>query len=305
MKKVSIVIINYNGEKETRECLDSLLEINQEDVDLSTIVVDNYPQNPISIDAKKYSKINLELIFLKKNLGFSGGNNKGIEKALEDGAEYVLILNNDTLVEKNFLQELLSVIESDSSIGIVSPKIYFEKGFEFHKERYPDSEKGKVIWFAGGIIDWKNIITVHRGVDEVDKGQYDQMMESDFATGCALLAPRDIFKKTGGFDDSYFLYYEDNDLSQRVKKMGYKIIYAPKSIIWHKNASSSGGSGSKLQDYFISRNRMIFGMRYASMRAKFALIKESLNLLLKGRELQKKGVKDFYLRKFNRGSMNI
>src|SRR3989344_360711 len=106
----------------------------------------------------------------------------------------------------------------------------------------------------------------------------------------------------GMFDDKYFLYYEDADLSMRIKKKGFKIVYVPSSIIWHKNAGSAGGSGSMLQDYYITRNRLLFGFRYAPFRSKLALFRESLSLLFRGRQWQKCGVIDFYLGKLGRGS---
>ena len=116
---------------------------------------------------------------------------------------------------------------------------------------------------------------------------------------------RDVLEKVGLFNEKYFLYYEDNDLCQRVKKIGYKIVFAPKSVIWHKNAGSSGGSGSSLQDYYITRNRLVFGFKYAPTRTKFSLIKESVNFFLNGRKWQKKGVMDFYLRRFGKGSYSL
>ena len=98
------------------------------------------------------------------NSGFSGGHNVGIKHALKNGAEYVIILNNDTYVAKELLKELISVMERDESIGIAVPKIYFASGYEYHKDRYTKAEKGKVFWYGGGIIDWDNMYQSHRGV---------------------------------------------------------------------------------------------------------------------------------------------
>jgi hypothetical protein len=154
-------------------------------------------------------------------------------------------------------------------------------------------------------MDWANIIGQHRGVDEADKGQFDKVEETEIATGCCMMIKKEVLKKVGLLDDKYFLYYEDSDLSVRAKKAGYKIVYAPKSIIWHKNAGSAGGSGSALQDYYIIRNRLLFGFRYASARSKLALFRESLFLLLRGRRWQKRGIIDFYLGKLGKGSYKI
>ena len=120
-----------------------------------------------------------------------------------------------------------------------------------------------------------------------------------------MLIKKEVLQRIGLFDEKYFLYYEDSDLSQRVKKVGYKIVYAPKAILWHKNAGSAGGSGSTLQDYYITRNRLFFGLQYVPFRAKLALVKESIVLLIKGRSWQKRGILDFYLGKLGRGSFII
>jgi len=163
---------------------------------------------------------------------------------------------------------------------------------------------GKVFWYAGGVIDWANVKSVHRGVDEVDHGQYDENKEIEFATGCCMMIKREVLEKVGLFDKRYFLYYEDADLSVRIKKAGFSIYYAPKAFLYHLNASSSGGAGrgNELQDYFLTRNQMFFGMKYAPIRSKIALIRQSLRLLSNGRREQKKAIQDFYLGRLGKGS---
>ncbi len=293
-------MINYNRQDITVECLESLMKIRREGFDLYTIVVDNYPENRIKVDEKKYAKINLKIILNPINSGFAGGMNIGIKEALKNGSDYVLIHNNDTYVKDNFLQELFDFGQKNEKVGIIAPKIYFAKGFEFHKDRYKDSELGHVFWYAGGRMDWKNVIGHHIGVDEVDHGQYDETKETEGASGCCMLVKSEVFKKVGMFDERYFLYYEDADLCHRVKKAGFKIYYLPSSVIWHKNAGSTGGSGSKLQDYYITRNRLLFGIKHAPLRSKIAVKKEGLSLILHGREWQKMGAKDFFLHRFGK-----
>ena len=305
MKKVFAVTINYKSDKETKELLESLLLIDQKSFDLNVVVIDNYPKKPIRLHAKKYKKLRLKVIYNSQNLGFSEGNNKGMEFALKNGADYILIINNDTLVDKNFLTELISIFETKTNVGIAAPLIYFEKGYEFKKKEYKEDELGKVIWYAGGEIDWDNVLAKHKGVDEVDIGQYSQISETEFASGCAFLISSEVLKKLGMFDEKYFLYYEDSDLSIRAKRQGYKIYFSPKSFIWHKNASSAGGSGSELQDYYITRNRLLFALKYASVRSKLAILKESMMLMLGGRKWQKRGVLDFYLGKMSKGSYPV
>ena len=305
MINVFVSIINFNGRNNTFVCLDSIKKINASNFKLNVVVIDNGSKEKLNLPQNYLVNIPLKIILKEENSGFTGGHNAGINYALSQNANYVLVLNNDVVVDPNIISQLLGALDKNEKYAIASPKIYFAKGFEYHKDRYKKSEKGNVIWYAGGQMDWKNMIAKHRGVDEVDKGQYQQMEETDFATGACFLIKREVLERVGFFDDKYFLYYEDSDLGQRIRRAGYEIIYAPDAVLWHSNAVAAGGSGSPLQDYYISRNRLLFGLRYASLRSKLALIKESIRLLVTGRKWQKKGVRDFYLGRFGKGSFPI
>ena len=234
-------------------------------------------------------------------MGFAAGNNVGVKYALDQGADYIMVLNNDTVVDKNLLIEFLKALKKYPKAGILSPKIYFAPGFEFHKDRFGKENLGKVLWYAGGQIDWDNIYGKNRGVDEVDKRQYGKVEEIGFATGTCIFMSSAALEKVGLFDKNYFMYYEDRDLSMRIKKAGFEVLYIPSANVWHKVAQSSG-IGSGLNDYFITRNRLLFGMRYAKLRTRFALYRESLRFLLSGRVWQRKGVLDFYLGRLGKGS---
>jgi GT2 family glycosyltransferase len=241
----------------------------------------------------------LQLIKNKSNLGFAGGNNVGMRYALEHGADRVMVVNNDMIVDKDLLVYLIKAI--NENVGILSPKIYFAKGFEFHKEKYKKDELGRVIWYAGGEIDWDNVYGNNIGVDEVDRGQFDKKRELDFATGACCLFNAKVLREVGLFNEKFFMYFEDVELSVRIKETGYKIFYIPKAVVWHKVAQSSG-IGSGLNDYFTTRNRLLFGMKYASMRTKLALERENIKLLLTGRKWQKVGIRDYYMHRFGKGS---
>ncbi len=304
MKKVCISLITYNNHEQTVECLKSLQKIRHANFELEVVVIDNASREVFQYrpDERNYRYI---FIRQEKNLGFAGGQNLGIKYGLENGADGILVLNNDTIQDMNFLEELVKSADSDEKYGAIVPKIYFTKGHEYHQKKYSDSELGKVIWYAGGLMDFANIIGHHRGVDEVDIGQYEKEENTDLMTGCCVLLQKKALEKTGMFDERYFLYYEDADLNERLKRKGFVIRYVPKAVIWHHNAGSTGGSGSKLQDYFMSRNRLLFGMTYAPLRTKIALIRESLKILRTGRDWQKKGVLDYYLRKLGKGSFGV
>ncbi|HRN70585.1 MAG TPA: glycosyltransferase family 2 protein [Candidatus Woesebacteria bacterium] len=312
MNSLSIVLLNYNSTDETIECIESLEKTNSKRVACSVIVVDNHSTEDhvkklerfLEIHTKK-SQFSFEFIRNSSNRGYTGGNNTGIKKALDKGSDYVLILNNDTTVSPDFINPLVAVLESDKNAGIVVPKIYFYPGQEYHADRYTKKDHGNVIWYAGGKLDWSNVLGSHRGVDEVDEDKYTKTEETDYATGACIMLRASTLRKVGMFDEKYFLYYEDSDLSMRIKKAGLKILFVPQSTIWHKNAGSTGGSGSKLQDYYLTRNRLLFGFRYAPIRAKVALLREAARHYLHGREWQKKGVQDFFFQRFGKGTYPV
>jgi GT2 family glycosyltransferase len=305
MKKIVISIIDYKGKENTVSCLASLEKIVvPKNFTLDVVIINNYPTDVLSI-RNIYKNFTLTVLQNTTNSGFSGGHNVSFSFAKEHDATYTLVMNNDVTVDSKLLSELVSVAEGDQKIGMVCPKIYFSKGSEYHKDRYTEKELGHVFWYAGGLIDWNNVLATHRGVDEVDHGQYDKTEETEFATGCCFLIRMDVVKEIKGFDERYFLYLEDLDLNMRVKSEGYKVLYAPTARLWHHNAGSTGGSGSNLQDYFTTRNRLLFAHDYASLRARFALFRESLRLLHQGREWQRNGVVDYYLHRFGKGRYNV
>lgn len=303
MNTIWALIVNFNGGKDTIDCIASLKKMKTAGHKLHVLVVDNASHDNSVIEIKRQYP-ELTIIENKENRGFAGGINTGISYILSTESACVLLINNDTFVDENLLVELLKEAEN-KKCGIASPKIYFAKGSEYHKERYKKEELGRVIWYAGGIMDFANVLGHHRGVDEVDNGQYDTATSIDFASGCCMLIKREIFDAIGIFDDRYFLYYEDSDFSERAKKAGFQVFYVPKAAMWHKNAGSAGGSGSALQDYYITRNRLLFGMTYAPIRSRIALVKESIQLLYRGRKWQRVGVRDFYLGKLGKGSYRI
>lgn len=299
MPKIYINLITFNDSTSTNECLESLEGLNKKDFELYVNVVDNASSEKF-INKKEYKNFKLNILYTKRNLGFSGGQNFGIKYALENNADYIVILNNDVYAGKDLIIELLNSFK-ELGVGVVSPKIYFAKGYEYHKDKYNEKDLGNVFWYAGGQVDWKNVFGKHRGVNQVDNGQFDKREETEVATGCCMMVKREVLETVGLFNENFFLYYEDADLSMRIKNKGFKIIYEPKAILWHKNAAATG-SGSPLQDYYITRNRLIFGFKYAAFRVKLALFKESLKIFLSGRPWQKIGVKDFYLKKLGSGS---
>lgn len=295
--KVALVTVDYNNHKDTYELLDSYKNINTKNIETKFIVVDNGSKKPLQKQKlEKYN--NTLLVRTTKNFGFAGGYNRGMRWAVAWGADYVFIINNDTCFKnKNILLHLIKVLEENKKAGLVSPKILFAPGYEFHKDRYKETERGRVIWYAGGDFDWQNVYSQHRGIDETDKGQFDEIARTGFISGCCLMIKSEVLQKVGYFDERLFAYFEDNDFVNRVEKSGFKQYYDGKVTIYHK-VSQTAGIGSAFTDYLLTRNRLYIGMKYAPIRTKLALMREALKFLLTGRKAQKQGVLDFFRGKF-------
>ncbi len=305
MKKIAVIITNYNNFDFAVDLIRQFKSIILKKLFIHFIVTDNNSSDGSYTKLNKKFKSNPQITLIKSaiNTGFAGGVNIGLRHAIEKRYDYALVINSDVQITPNFLQELHKPFRNNPKLAITGPKIYFTKGREFHKNKYSKNQLGKVLWSAGGSIDWKNIYGQNRGIDEVDTGQYNHIDTNiDFISGCCMLINLPLLKRVGLFDDNYFMYLEDADLSTRIKKNGLKIAYIPKSIIYHYNAGSSQAGGN-LQQYFLSRNRLLFASKFASFRTKFALFRQSFLTLLFGKyKWQKKGVLDFYLAKFSKGS---
>ena len=236
---VYIVLINYKNYKITGECIRSLKNIEYNNYKI--VVVDNDSQNSSVGELNKEFAENIHLIESKVNTGFSGGNNIGINYALGQGADYVLMLNNDTEVAPDFLNWLVKY--SDENTATISKIYYFDM---------PNK-----IWYGGGDLLPNKGKTVHYNMGEIDDCQEDSHVKKcTFATGCCILLHKNIINKVGLLDDDFFMYYEDTDYCIRILKNRLSIKYVPQSKIWHKVSSSSGGEASPLSIYYMERNRL-------------------------------------------------
>ena len=248
---VYIITVNWYGLDDTLECLESLRNITYPKYNI--IVVDNGSIDN-QADIIKGIFPDIELIKNVENEGFVIANNQGIELAMEKGAEYILLLNNDTTVKNDFLEILVNYAEQNYDVGILSPKIL-----------YYNSD---LIWSMGGAISYITGFSIMLGKGKNSK-QYNTIIEPDFVTGCAMLTKREVFEDIGLLDPVYFAYYEDVDYSYRARKAGYKIKVIPDSIIWHKKSASAGIKGSnkisQTQAYLWARNGIIFGKHLAGL----------------------------------------
>jgi len=248
---LSIITINYNGQKDTCELIESLP---LEDKSIEVIVVDNASaQDEATIIEERYPQV--KIIRSKKNLGFAGGNNLGIKAAK---GKYLFFLNNDTLLkpQTSDIRSLISRLETSPKIGMVCPKIRFTWGKQ-------------LIQFAGytplSPITMRNKAI---GCGEVDHGQYNTAHPTPYAHGAAMMIKREVIEKAGLMPECYFLYYEELDWSMMIRRAGYDIWYEPACTIFHKESQTTG-QNSPLRTYYITRNRLLFAQRNQLGRAKY------------------------------------
>lgn len=236
--KVSIIILNWNGLKDTIECLESLKKITYPNYEV--IVVDNGSEgNDADVLEEKY-KDYIKVIRNKENLGFTEGNNVAIRQILnEKKSEYILLLNNDVVVDKEFLIEVVKVAESDSKIGICGSQNYY----------YDFNGRKDIIWYAGAKIKWWMGGSVNHSFQKKEVN----FIETEYVVGSSMLVKTNLLRKIGLLDKSYFSYAEDADLYLRAKKAGYNNIYVPTSKIWHK-ISKASGINSPFQIFYRTRN---------------------------------------------------
>jgi GT2 family glycosyltransferase len=247
--RVSIIILNWNGLEDTVECLESLKKITYPDYEV--IVVDNGSEgNDVQVLKKRFADY-IYLIENDRNYGFAVGANIGIRYALNNShPDYFLLLNNDTVVAPDFLNEMVKVVESDSLIGIAGCKNYLYS----HPQRF---------WLAWVRINlWKGQ-TPWVGADELDQGQYDNVNEVVCVPASCCLIKRDLIEKLGTFDESYITYWEDIDYCVRAKKLGFKIAFVAKAKIWHK-VGRTGEKVPELHRYYSAKNMFKFMKKHAA-----------------------------------------
>ncbi len=238
---VSIITVNYNQTQVTRELLHSLRRITYEPVEV--IVVDNgSPDTSIRSLPQEFPEINY--IQAERNLGFAGGNNVGISASK---GEFVFLVNNDVEVTPGFLEPMLDIFQQYPDAGMASPKVL-----------YPDGR----IQYAGAI--GINAVTgrgKRLGWNETDEGQYDKIYKTDLGHGAALMIPRRVIDEVGLMPEVYFLYYEEHDWCEQVKRKGYRMYYVGTSSVIHKESVSTGGDESYLKVHYLNRNRLLFMRR--------------------------------------------
>lgn len=246
MNKLYIILLNYNGFDDTVECINSIKECEKK-LDYEIVIVDNCSTDNSYDKLKKIKDITL--IKSDYNNGFAAGNNIGIKYALDNNAEYVLLLNNDTIDTTDALYMLQKKIESDPDVGAISSRIMY----------YDNKE---LINFNGGSINWfKGTVVMNNNKKKYIENQSDYFY-CEYLIGCCMLIRTSIFNKTDLLPEEYFMYYEDVDFCVKIINSGYKLAVYEKPYIYHKTSSSSGGEGSPFAIEWNTRNRLLFMKKY-------------------------------------------
>jgi GT2 family glycosyltransferase len=247
--KTYIILLNYNGYDDTAACIASLRRIDYDNFEI--VLVDNHSTDG---SAERLRRLEgLHFIQSEKNLGFAGGCNLGIEFALDHKVDYILLLNNDTIVAAGFLSVMTEHMDLESRIGIIGPKILY------------NNEENR-IWSAGGGISTWTKRTFQYGENRIDRGQYDTLRDVDFISGCCMLIRREVLDDIGLFDPEYFMYYEDVDYCLRAKDAGWRIVFEPGALIRHTAGAASSRS---FIDYYRMRNAMmLLTKRYGFSKAR-------------------------------------
>lgn len=232
-----VVLVNYNNEDDTVACLDTLADQALEG--FTTVVVDN------GSDTGSFERVTEAFDFPKyieneTNRGFTGGNNTGIQYALEEGADWVLLLNNDTELAPTFLEEFLDAANALSEdVGVVGPKIH--------------TFESREIWSAGGTI---NRWTAATGSLHETDGFIDEPTSVDLVAGAALLVRAAVFEEVGLLDNDFFIYYEETEFCSRARAAGWEVMYVPVEGIYHKETTDH--SFSPFGEYYLIRNRWLY-----------------------------------------------
>lgn len=289
-----VLVLTYNSESVIRKCLESL----KDSMPKNVLVVDN-ASTDATVKLVKCQFPRVTVFILPRNTGYAAGNNLGIKKALQLTPDYVLILNPDTILDKNCLKELLKDAEAHVGARVLGPKIYSDAG-------------KKMIWSVGGELDKNRYTAKLIGLGEKDKGQYDKGQQVDFVSGTCMLIPRQVLETGARFYEPYFMYYEDVEFCVRTRKIGYTSVVVPEAKLVHYEVSNSHDTlGAKLvnlpgwkllKNYYLARNHLLFVERNAPIRVKLREIlrlpKTVFEHVLQQDTQSLKGVRDYYMRKY-------
>lgn len=253
------VVIAYNQRGQSLACLQALSGATYST--WTVLLVDNGSTDGTT-EALAQAFPQVCVLRLEENQGYAGGANIGVARALADGADYILLLNNDVWVPPDAPGAMVAAAESDPWIAAVGPKVYY-------------ADEPQRLQSAGGSIDWRTMRSRLIGEGEWEQGQYDHPRNVDFVSGCAMLIRAQAWRTVGEFDPAYFLYYEEVDWCLRAQRTGWKVMYIPWAVVWHADQTSAGIEPG-LVTYYTTRNPLLLAQRYANRRTRLAVYLDAL-----------------------------
>lgn len=253
--RIAFVVLNWNGSDDTLECLKSL---RGQSVPLDVLIVDN-GSNSRQIEILRAGLTSEMLIETGNNLGYAGGNNVGLQWALNSEYEWILILNNDTIAAPDMLARLLEAAKQAPQFSCFSPMII--------------TQRTKETWFSGAWYD-----TIHARPLHGNRLIHPGLYESAFLTGCALFAHRDVWLKVGLFDESLFLIFEDSDWSERARRLGVNLLVEPKALLSHKVSATINRFANVVSAFYFARNGVRFNLKWYGQKMAFRFSVQSVLL---------------------------
>ena len=254
---VGVVVLNHNGRLLAERCLQSVVRAGYPTLDL--IAVDNNSTDgSVAYLTERFP--GATILSSPVNLGVTGGRNLGFHEAMRRGHDYILSLDSDARIDVSTIEELVAVAEADPRVGILGPKTY-------------NDDETRTIQCVGGRILWTENVTRERGAGEPDRGQYDALTDIDYIPGFAFMARGDVFAQLDALDETFEGYgHEDTDFCLRAKQLGYRIMYVPRAVVWHKGSATIGGYSAR-RKYLEAVNSVLLVRRYgtAVQRLKYAV----------------------------------
>ena len=262
---IHIVILNWNGRDDTLACLETVEKIDYPNFEV--IVADNGSSDD-SIDAIRQRFPKVRIIENHANLGFAAGNNSAIAHALDAGAAFIFLLNNDTVVDPAILSAFVKAAERKPKGGVFGGKIYYYS-------------KPETLWYAGGFWDAQTLSFAEHGAGELDRGQFDVLTETGWVIGCAMFIRAEVFRSVGLLEPKFFLNNEEVDFCSRSQRAGFSCVYVPDARLWHKISVSFGGEDSPLKEYFSARNRLLWAERNARPWLRLRIYADSARAMMR------------------------
>ena len=248
--KVFVLVLSYNGVKWLTDCLPSVLAMDYPNFE--TVVIDNgSTDNTQTFLRENFPQV--QVVTLQPNRGYAGGFDAGLEYAAQRGADYFLVMNNDTEIHPQALTALVETAQAHGQAGFVTGKVYF-------------FDRRDVIQSVGKNEDPITWIGRHIGYEEKDAGQYDEVTERLFVDDIYTLVNRKMYDELGGYDVQFYLHCEEFDWQLRAKKAGWKIFYTPHAKLWHRGSVTTGGMGSAINNFFLERSRIIAIAKHGTLR---------------------------------------